>query len=301
MPDARIITAEADVREIAFSRDGSSLAGLCADNQLRLWDVRSGSLRKSVAFGKDESPAAMPSGRGLLASSTNGAVVVRDLESGSDLNRVDGVERRLRRVAIAADGHTLAGSTRVAGNGREEFMRLWDATGRQRFAVAGGLGGTSALAISPDGSVLAAGSWDTNLRVWSTRDGELVRLIEDVPVSLFDMAFTPDGKYLAAAGVDRIVYFWNARTWKLERKLNGQQEMIASLAFSPDGRLLATGGFNDITQKHPVSILLWDVATGKILRTLPAPHRVGSVAFSPDGKLLASTSDDKDVRLWSVN
>src|SRR5262249_11421951 len=131
-------------------------------------------------------------------------------------------------------------------------------------------------------------------------DGELVRLIEDVPVSVFDMAFTPDGKYLAAAGVDRIVYFWDAHTWKLARKLTGQQEMIASLAFSADGRLLATGGFNDITQKHPVSILLWDVASGKIVRTLPSPHRVGSVAFSPDGKLLASTSDDNHVRFWNM-
>ena len=57
----------------------------------------------------------------------------------------------------------------------------------------GGIGGTSALAISPDGSILAAGSYDTNVRAWTTRNGELLRLIEDLPVAMFAMAFTKDG------------------------------------------------------------------------------------------------------------
>jgi WD40 repeat protein len=297
----RVISSEADVHAVAFAPDGKVLAGLCTDNKLRQWDLRTGAVRKTFAWTKDESPAAFPLEGDVFATSSHGGIIsLRGLENWEELRRVQGPERRVRSVALSADRKLVAGSTRVAGNGREETMRLWDGGGKERFAVPGGLGGTSALAISPDGSILAAGSYDTNVRAWTTRNGELLRLIEDLPVAMFALAFTPDGRFLAAAGADRTVYFWDTKTWKLARKLTGQPEMISSMAFSPDGRLLATGGFNDITFQHPVSVLLWDVASGKVVATKPAPHRVGSVAFSPDSKLIAASSGDKTVRLWDV-
>ncbi len=298
----RTISSDAEVRSLAFSKDGNTLAAACSDGKLRQWDVRAGSFRKAIPRVNEEALAAMPSGSGLFAvSAKDGSIVLHDLETGAELQRIALAGRRVRELAISNDRQSLAGSSRVAGNSREETMRLWDASGKERFTAPAGIGGTSALAISPDGSILAAGSWDTNLRAWNTRNGELLRLIEDdLLVALFYLAFTPDGKTLAGGGVDRTVYFWDTKTWKLARKFSGQPEMISSLAFSPDGKLLATGGFNDIAEKHPVSILLWDVVSGKIVRTLPAPHMVSSVAFSPDGKLLAAASGDKMVRFWTV-
>jgi WD40 repeat protein len=298
----RVVSSEADVRAVTFAPDGKTLNGLCADGKLRQWDVQSGAVRKTVAWEKEESIAAFPlEGDVFATTSAGGIVTLRDLQNWQEKRRIAGPPGRpVRSVAFSADRKLVAGSNRVEGNSRDEVMRLWDGEGKERFAVPGGIGGTSALAISPDGSILAAGSYDTDIRIWTTRHGELVRHVEDLPVSMFAMAFTPDGRFLAAAGADRIVYFWDAKAWKLSRKLTGQPEMISAMAFSPDGRLLATGGFNDITSQHPVSILLWDVASGKVVATKPAPHRVGSVAFSPDSKLLASTSGEKSVRLWEI-
>lgn len=294
----RTLTSEGDVRAVAFSKDGATVYAICNDNKLRQWDARTGALKSATAFTPGE--RAIGWSGGLIAFGGKQGVAIADATSGARVRQIPTGGRQFPLMAVAPDGTAVAGSARVEGNSRDEIMRLWDASGKERFATASGIGGVSAMAISPDGALLAAGSWDTNVRVWSTKNGELVKLIDELPVAVFAVAFTPDGSSLAAAGVDRSVYVWNAKTWKLERKLTGQPEMISALAFSADGKSLATGGFNDITMKHPVSVLVWDFATGKARKTFAAPHRVTTVALSPDGRMLAAAGGDKAVRLWSV-
>ena len=74
----------------------------------------------------------------------------------------------------------------------------------------------------------------------------------------------------------------------------GHSGTVRSVSFSPDGKLLASGS-------HDKTVKLWDVATGREIRTLEG-HSGGviSVSFSPDGKLLASGSEDGTTRLWNA-
>jgi hypothetical protein len=80
------------------------------------------------------------------------------------------------------------------------------------------------------------------------------------------------------------------------RTLSGHHmDSVLSVAFSPDGKILASGSADR-------TIKLWDVATGKELRTLSGhTSYVLSVAFSPDGKILASGSGDRTINLWDVS
>src|SRR5436305_1870787 len=82
---------------------------------------------------------------------------------------------------------------------------------------------------------------------------------------------------------------------KLFCVLEGHENVVYSVAFDPEGKLLASGG-NDWTVK------LWEVASGKPLRTLEG-HKSGvlSVAFHPEGRMLASGSIDNTVKLWEVD
>lgn len=288
----RTIPSDANVFVVLFSTDGALLHGLCSDLKLRSWDAASGALRRTIAFDPgDAAPSLTPAG--LTTIGKDGALKSWDLASGKVTGRLPAAG--FRRAAKAPDGSFV-----LANSATDTRVRAVDVSGKERFTVPAGHGGLGSLAVSPDGRNVVAASYDADVRAWNARNGELLRLIDELPVSMFDMKFSPDGKLLAAAGADRTVYLYDTATWHQRSKWSGQPEMISSLAFSPDGKRLATGGFSELTVKHPVKVLVWDVATGKPQRTVDAPARVSSVAFSPDGQTLAVAAGQKSVALWSV-
>ena len=300
-PGERSIRSEVEVGAVEFSSDGSSIAGLCRDNKIRHWDGQSGELKRTLALEKAEGNLAFASENSVATASSNGGISIWNLQTGEQTRQISGSRQRARGITLSSDQKLLAGGTYSEKNRSETTVHLWDASGKERFAVPAGAGGVSAIALSPDGGTLVAASYDTDVRAWGTRDGELVKLIGEIPVATFVLKFSPDGKYLAAAGVDKTIRLYDAKTWKLERQFTGQPEMISAMSFSPDGKTIVTGGFNELTVKHPAHILLWDFQSGKVLRTVPAPRMVTSTAFSPDGKLVAIADREKVVRLLTVS
>jgi dipeptidyl aminopeptidase/acylaminoacyl peptidase len=296
----RMIQSEAVVSSVRFV-SGGRLAGVCADGKVRMWQARSGALTKVVAQDAgDVAPLILDDAEACATIGSDGAVKVRDLRTGAIVQRHAGPRTKVKRLAASRDGKMIAGFGPAAEKANDWTARLWDRTGKQRFAVPCGFGEVWATAISPDGATLAAGSWDTDIRIWNTGKGAPVARIEEVTVSMFAMDFSPDGKVLAAAGADRTVYFLDTRTWKVKHKLTGQNDVIVSIAFSKDGRRLATGGFSALSGRHPAQVVVWDVATGDMIRSVTAPDAAWSVALSEDGAVLANVTGDKTVALWDA-
>jgi len=64
---------------------------------------------------------------------------------------------------------------------------------------------------------------------------------------------------------------------------------------SRDGRRVVTCGYDDKTIK------VWDLQTGKELKTLHVPQKtIDVLAISPDGKHIASGSEDKTIKIWDA-
>ncbi|WP_433714488.1 WD40 repeat domain-containing serine/threonine protein kinase [Nocardia sp. CA-084685] len=206
--------------------------------------------------------------------------------------------------------------------------------------LTGHTGPVLSVAFSPDGTLLATGSWDTTVRIWDTRTHQPVEQpLTDHDDQVYSVAFSPDGTLLATGSWDTTVRIWDTRTHQpVGQPLTGHTGRVNSVAFSPDGALLATGSWDTTariwdTHTHqpvgqpltghtdPVSSVafssdgtllatgswdttarIWDTRTHQPVGQPLTGHtdRVNSVAFSPDGTLLATASDDKAVRVWDT-
>jgi WD40 repeat protein len=188
-----------------------------------------------------------------------------------------------------------------------------------------GIGG---VAIAPDGKTLVSGG-EEKIKLWNLVDGKLIRSFEGGINS--DVTFSPDGNILATqnTAISRNgkgisdeykinIKLWDVVTGKQIRTLQTEyDEYLSSFAFSPDGNTIASSGVNKVSTEQRKAngskllqkeifipsnktIKLWDVATGKEIRTINAHDKdVRQVVFSPDGTILASTSWDNTIKLWN--
>ena len=155
-------------------------------------------------------------------------------------------------------------------------------------------GSILAVAFSPNGNLLAAGSSHCDVRVWRTIDGKHIRTYEGHKDWIKDIAFSPDGKILASSSGDETIRIWDISTPQNLKVFRGHTNQIRSIAFSPDGKILASAS-------DDCSIRLWEVETGKCNLVLQEGYQwILSVVFHPNGKIIASGGDDKKIRFWDL-
>ena len=150
------------------------------------------------------------------------------------------------------------------------------------------------LAITPDGGLLASGSNDDTVRLWSLPDGRLLKTLEGHSGWVTSLAITPDGRLLASGTSYGTVPLWSLPDGRLLKTLEGHGKSVGCLAITPDGWVLASGSKDK-------TVRLWSLPDGRLLKTLEGHSGwVTSLAITPDGRVLASGSKDKTVRLWSL-
>jgi WD40 repeat protein len=201
----------------------------------------------------------------------------------------------IERIAVDADGRYAVTA------GPDKTARVWDAASGRLLQIlrppigVGDEGKLHAVAITPDGSVVAVGgstgaSWNgrTQVYLFDRASGRMLRRLPGASRTVLHLNFSADARWLAAShfGDGLRVWDWQRADPPLaDRDYAGPSWYTA---FSRDGRLATTA--------RDGRVRLYTLDDGKLRRVAvqkaPGGQIPGAVAFAPDGATLALGYED---------
>jgi WD40 repeat protein len=176
-------------------------------------------------------------------------------------------------------------------------------------------GWARAVAVSPDGKLVASCGNDHLVKLWSVADGSPVRTLTGHDSHVYNVAFHPDGTHLASADLHGIVKDWDVATGACVRELDAKilhkydTGFMADIggargmAFAADGRL-ACAGITNVSNAfagvgNPL-VVVFDWKDGKSKQLKPKDAFQGTawgVAFHPEGFVIAA-GGGSGGRVW---
>ena len=219
---------------LAVSADGKKIASGGCDRTVRVWDVATGALEQSIENHADWvlGIAFAPDGKHLLTCSRDKTAKVWDLAAKESVLTFPEHQNSVFGIGISADGKAgfSVGSDKqvrmwnATGEGKQikvlgghgddilklvqhakepimvttsadKTVKVWNpVTGANTKTLTGLSDHVFAAAISPDATLVAAGSYDGEVRVWKVADGAILKGFNASPGYVPPVAAVPAKK-----------------------------------------------------------------------------------------------------------
>jgi RNA polymerase sigma factor (sigma-70 family) len=234
----------------------------------------------AVAFAKG--------GKTVATAGADKTVRVWNASTGVQLHKLDQPGKAVG-VAFSADGRRVF----AAAAGKVGTVILWDIrTGKQVWQLGwGGMqGSTGALALSPDGKVIAAGFKAGLTFAADVATGKCLFITKN-PGGGTAVAFSPDGKRLAIGDATGTIQLMDYPTGRFMGRHFRGKGAVTALAYLPSGAKVAAvnGG---------KAVRLLDLTTNKEVMAFKAKETIRALALGAKGKRVATAGADGTVILW---
>jgi WD40 repeat protein/serine/threonine protein kinase len=323
-------------QRVAFSPRGDLLAS-DDGKQIRLWRIGTWDSAAQPLTLSDWIHALKfsPDGTRLASLSSPDQLTVWDTNQWIVIRQISGVRlvgAHIGKLDFSPDGRAL-----VIGDADHHLRVIDIASGSTNFDIPDAHSeGITAVAWSPNGSVIASGSGYSSgpIRLWDAASGNHIGELKGHTTWICELIFSRDSQRLYSSSADQTIRIWDVEQQQCLTTLHGNTDEVYGLALSPDGTTLASASKDGViafwdAYPHPEEeqprvidldqcaspafspdsrvlaaqqegiVRLFDLSTSKEIDKIPElGYDVSTVAYSPDERLLVSGSLNGRIRVW---
>jgi WD40 repeat protein len=295
LPPGASVSTQFLPRSTTICRLGDRIAAILSDKTVRVWELPSGKLAKTLDMAQPARTVELSNDCRLLAiADVSGAVSVWNTGSWH-VQRKFSSALPVSILAISPDNHLVVG----AGHFDDQ---VWDlTTGQHLTTVRPAFGNSMAMSFSPDSTLLATADSDTAIRVYDARTGALRSSVTELLLEPLALAFSADGGYLLAGGADRTMSVADPVTGKIRRALAKQPGVLSGLVISADGKRAGALYYPPDRFDHLAVALVWDLDTDSVRARFDeqSDPLLPAAAFVGD-RLLLTTAHTNELIVWSL-
>jgi len=230
--------------------DGHYLATGLENNLIKIWDVKSGQLFRTLKGhrGFVKSFDLHQDGVILASGGSDNVVRIWNLKQrcNAPFKQLYGHKSVIKAVRFTKDGKQLISA------GRDEFIIVWNVKNLKKVRTISSIhyGWVYDIAIDSNNELLYTASADHNINIFDFKSGRCIQTIQGHRNSVNSIAFLQNSKLsqkdrphtLVTGSADNTIRLWNPNRSKDSMILRGHYSAVNHVEYSPNGKYIISSG-----------------------------------------------------------